>query len=208
MNSPSQPITASAIAVSGDVGSLTPLRVGMLAFLASEVAFFSTLIVAYLTFLGKDRSGPTPAESLSLTLALGSSLFLFASSVSIHRAEKSLHLGSQRGFHRWWGATIALGVVFLLGTAYEWSELIRVHSLTISTNLFGSTYYTLVGFHGLHVACGLLAMSIVLSLSLRNRIGTEPGRTPSAGIEVVSWYWHFVDAVWVVVFGIVYLLGR
>jgi cytochrome c oxidase subunit 3 len=217
MNSSTQPIGAiaakePAVAVSGDVGSLTPLRVGMLAFLASEVAFFSTLIVAYLTFLGRDRSGPTPAEALSLPLALGSSLFLFASSVSIHRAEKSLHLGSQSGFHRWWGATIALGVIFLLGTAYEWSELIRVHRLTISTNLFGSTYYTLVGFHGLHVACGLLAMSIVLCLSLRNRIGTEsvraPGRKPSAAIEVVSWYWHFVDAVWVVVFGIVYLIGR
>lgn len=195
---------AGAHATSNDLGNLTPLQIGMIAFLVSEVAFFSTLIVAYLTFLRHDVTGPTPAEALSLPLAFGSSLFLFASSVSIHRAEKLLHQGSRAAFHRWWSATIALGLIFLFGTAYEWSELIRVHGLTISTNLFGSTYYTLVGFHGLHVGCGLLAMSIVLGLSLRKQIGAAPG----GGIQLVGWYWHFVDAVWVVVFSIVYLGGR
>ena len=188
----------------GDIGDLTAPQIGMLAFLFSEFAFFSTLIVAYLTFVGNDRSGPTPAEALSLPLALGSSLFLFSSSFTIHRAEQLLHRGSRSGFHRWWGLTIALGAMFIGGTAYEWSELIRVHGLLISTNLFGSTYYTLVGFHGLHVTCGLLVMAVVLVLSLRGRIGTERG----GGIELVSWYWHFVDAVWVVVFSVVYLWGR
>lgn len=204
MNTAHQHLTETAQAPSNDVGNLTPSQIGMLAFLVSEVAFFSTLIVAYLTFVGRDRSGPTPAEALSLPLGLVSTMFLFASSFTLHRAEQLLHRGSRRGFHVWWGLTILLGAIFLVGTAYEWSELIRVHGLTISANLFGSTYYTLVGFHGVHVGCGLLAMSVVLGLSLRDRIGTQPG----GGIELVGWYWHFVDAVWAVVFSVVYLWGR
>lgn len=204
MNTAHQHLTEPAQATSNDVGNLTPSQIGMLAFLVSEVAFFSTLIVAYLTFVGRDRSGPTPAEALSLPLALVSTMFLFASSFTLHRAEQLLHRGSRSRFHVWWGLTILLGVTFLVGTAYEWSELIRVHGLTISANLFGSTYYTLVGFHGVHVGCGLLAMSVVLGLSLRDRIGTQPG----GGIELVGWYWHFVDAVWAVVFSVVYLWGR
>lgn len=204
MNTAHQHLTEPAQATSNDVGNLTPSQIGMLAFLVSEVAFFSTLIVAYLTFVGRDRSGPTPAEALSLPLALVSTMFLFASSFTLHRAEQLLHRGSRGGFHLWWGLTILLGAIFLAGTAYEWNELIRVHGLTISANLFGSTYYTLVGFHGVHVGCGLLAMSVVLGLSLRDRIGTQPG----GGIELVGWYWHFVDAVWAVVFSVVYLWGR
>ena len=204
MNTAPQQLNETAHAPSNDVGSLTPSQIGMLAFLVSEVALFSTLIVAYLTFVGRDRSGPTPAEALSLPLTLVSTMFLFASSFTLHRAEQLLHRGSRSGFHVWWGLTILLGAIFLVGTAYEWSELIRVHGLTISANLFGSTYYTLVGFHGVHVGCGLLAMSVVLGLSLRDRIGTQPG----GGIELVGWYWHFVDAVWAVVFSVVYLWGR
>jgi cytochrome c oxidase subunit 3 len=204
MNTAHQQLTEPAQATSNDVGNLTPSQIGMLAFLVSEVAFFSTLIVAYLTFVGRDSSGPTPAKALSLPLALVSTMFLFASSFTLHRAEQLLHRGSRSGFHLWWGLTILLGAIFLAGTAYEWSELIRVHGLTISANLFGSTYYTLVGFHGVHVGCGLLAMSVVLGLSLRDRIGTQPG----GGIELVGWYWHFVDAVWAVVFSVVYLWGR
>lgn len=204
MNTAHQQLTEPAQATSNDVGNLTPSQIGMLAFLVSEVAFFSTLIVAYLTFVGRDSSGPTPAEALSLPLALVSTMFLFASSFTLHRAEQLLHRGSRSGFHLWWILTILLGAIFLAGTAYEWSELIRVHGLTISANLFGSTYYTLVGFHGVHVGCGLLAMSVVLGLSLRDRIGTQPG----GGIELVGWYWHFVDAVWAVVFSVVYLWGR
>jgi cytochrome c oxidase subunit 3/cytochrome o ubiquinol oxidase subunit 3 len=186
-----------------DIGNLTASQVGMIAFLASEVAFFSTLIVAYLTFLGKDAVGPTPREALSLPLALASTFFLLASSATIHQAERSLHRGSSRMFALWWGATILLGAIFLAGTAYEWSELIREHHLTISRNLFGTTYYTLVGFHALHVTCGLIAMAIVLGLALRGRASPRPG----GSVQLVGWYWHFVDAVWIVVFSIVYLLS-
>ena len=184
--------------------TLSPAQWGMITFLASEVAFFSTLIVAYLTFLGQDKVGPTPREALSLGLVLVTTACLLASSATIHQAERMLRRGDHAGFCLWWAATIVLGVVFLLGTAYEWSELISRHHLTISRNLFGTTYYTLVGFHGLHVTRGVVVMLIVLGLAL----GAEPAGFPRAGVELVSWYWHFVDGVWVAVFTVVYLVGR
>lgn len=100
--------------------------------------------------------------------------------------------------------TIALGVAFLAGTIYEWHDLIEVHGLTIGRNLFGTTYYTLVGFHGLHVTVGVITMLIVLGLALGRRVT----HANQIGVELVSWYWHFVDVVWVFVFSIVYLFGR
>jgi cytochrome c oxidase subunit 3/cytochrome o ubiquinol oxidase subunit 3 len=172
----------------------------MVSFLVSEVAFFSTLITVYLTFLGSDTTEPTPAV-LALPLVIGTTLCLLSSSVTIHLAEKALRLGKPITFRRWWSATIVLGITFLAGTAYEWRELIVRHDLTIGRNLFGSTYYTLVGFHALHVTIGVLVMLTVLALSLKVEV-------QEAGVELVSWYWHFVDAVWVVVFVVVYLVGR
>jgi cytochrome c oxidase subunit 3/cytochrome o ubiquinol oxidase subunit 3 len=176
---------------------------GMVAFLVSEVALFSTLIVTYLNFLGKDTDGPTPAE-LSLTLVLCTTACLLSSSVTIHLAERALRAGGEGAFRAWWAVTIGLGVVFLLGTAYEWRGLITEYGLTISRNLFGSTYYTLVGFHALHVSVGVVVMLIVLGLALRRRV-TAANR---GGVELASWYWHFVDGVWIVVFSVVYLVGK
>ncbi len=172
---------------------------GMVAFLVSEVAFFSTLIVVYLTFLGRDTVGPTPREALSLPLVIVTTICLLSSSGTIHRAEKNLEAGDPSGFRKWWAATIGLGFVFLAGTGYEWYDLITRDGLTIGRNLFGTTFYTLVGFHGLHVTVGLITMLVVLLV--------RPG-PDRRGVELVSWYWHFVDAVWVVVFSVVYLFGR
>jgi cytochrome c oxidase subunit 3 len=177
---------------------------GMISFLFSEVALFSTLIVVYLSYLGRDTVGPTPAEALSLALVVCTTLCLLSSSVTIHLAERAARLGNHARFRRFWAATIALGVIFLLGTAYEWRELIVRHQLTISRNLFGTTYYTLVGFHGLHVTAGVVVMLVVLGLALARRLNLEK----ELGVELVSWYWHFVDAVWVVVFTVVYIFGR
>lgn len=181
---------------------------GMLAFLLSEVAFFSTLIMVYLVFLGADsqdggRGGPTPAGVLSLGLVIGTTICLLSSSATIHLAERALRRGEETAFRLWWTATIFLGVVFLAGTAYEWRELIA-QGLTVRRNLFGTTYYTLVGFHGVHVTVGAIVMSIVLALALRRQV---TARNPH-GVELVSWYWHFVDGVWVVVFAVVYVVGR
>jgi cytochrome c oxidase subunit III len=183
--------------------SLGPKQWGMLTFLLSEAAFFSTLIVAYIAFLGVDQAGPTPAV-LSLPLMICTTVCLLSSSGTVHLAEKRLRAGSRGGFMFWWTATIALGVIFLAGTAYEWHDLIKEQHLTISRNLFGSTYYTLVGFHALHVTVGVLAMLITLALAVR---GAVTARNP-AGVELISWYWHFVDGVWVIVFTVVYLFGR
>jgi cytochrome c oxidase subunit III len=177
---------------------------GMISFLVSEAALFSTLIVVYLSYLGRDTVGPTPAEALSLPLVLCTTLCLLSSSVTVHLAERASRLGDHARFCRFWAATVALGVIFLLGTAYEWRELIVRHELTISRNLFGTTYYTLVGFHGLHVTAGVLVMLVVLGLTLARRVTVGN----QLGIELVSWYWHFVDAVWIVVFTVVYVFGR
>ena len=184
--------------------NLGTMRWGMISFLASEAAFFATLIVTYLIFLGKDRVGPTPAEALSLPLVLCTTLLLLSSSVTIHFAERRLRTGNQAGFRLLWTATIVLGTAFLLGTAYEWRELITRHHLTISRNLFGTTYYTLVGFHGFHVTAGVVVMLVMLGLALGRQV-TAGNRV---GVEMVSWYWHFVDGVWLVVFTVVYLVGR
>jgi cytochrome c oxidase subunit 3/cytochrome o ubiquinol oxidase subunit 3 len=200
----------------------------MIAFLVSEVAFFSTLIVVYLAFLGADQSGPTPAV-LSLRLVIFTTICLLSSSVTVHQADKALRSGSRPVFLRWWSATILLGVVFLAGTAYEWNTLIGEHGLTISRNMFGTTYYTLVGFHALHVSVGVITMLVVFGLIVKHQAAfshsalsawgsegnKEPlsppardGRVSGVGVQLVSWYWHFVDGVWVVVFTAVYLVGR
>jgi cytochrome c oxidase subunit 3/cytochrome o ubiquinol oxidase subunit 3 len=173
----------------------------MISFLVSEVALFGTLIVTYVFYLGKDVVGPTPAEALSLSLVVWTTACLLASSGTVHVAERTLGRGNHGGFLLWWLATIMLGAVFLGGTAFEWRDLIYHHHLTISRNLFGTTYYTLVGLHALHVTGGVTIMVIVLGLALSRQV-------TGAGVGLVSWYWHFVDVVWVVVFTVVYLLGR
>jgi cytochrome c oxidase subunit 3/cytochrome o ubiquinol oxidase subunit 3 len=103
-----------------------------------------------------------------------------------------------------WSLTIFLGGLFMFGTGREWHRLIYEHGLTISTNLFGTTYYSLVGLHAFHVTAGLVMLSIVLLFGLAGRVGQDQ----IARVGVLSMYWHFVDAVWVVVFTVVYVLGR
>ena len=183
--------------------ALGPVRWGMLAFLLSEVAFFSTLVVAYISFMHAADGGPTPAV-LSLPLVICTTICLLSSSATIHQAERRLRGGGQAAFLFWLAATMLLGVLFLSGTAYEWYDLITHEGLTISRNLFGTTFYTLVGFHALHVTGGLIAMAIVLGLAIRGRISASN----HLGAEMVGWYWHFVDGVWIVVFTVVYLIGR
>lgn len=190
-----------------EASRLTPAQWGILAFLGSEAAFFSTLIVSYVIFYGRDSQpgglgGPTPREALSLSLVGVTTACLLASSLTIHLAERLLRSGHEGWFRLLWAATIALGVLFLSGTAYEWVDLIRGQKLTISRNLFGTTFYTLVGFHGLHVSGGLAVMLILLALTLQRRLTAGE----HAAVGLVAWYWHFVDVVWILVFAVVYLV--
>lgn len=183
--------------------TLDPKKVGMASFLCSEAAFFTTLLVAYALYLGKELSGPTPAEVLSLPLVIVNTIVLLSSSVTIAMAMKRYERAESSAFRLFLGLTILMGAAFLAGTAYEWFDLIENHGLTISRNLFGTTFYTLVGFHALHVTIGLILMTTLLGIHFAGRL---PAESPAA--ELISWYWHFVDGVWIIVFCLVYLVGR
>src|SRR5262249_5982729 len=176
--------------------------VGMAALIIAESAIFTIFVVAYLYYVGKSLTGPTPRDVLEVPIFY--TICLLSSSLTIHFAGRSLERARRGAFLVLWMLTILLGALFLYGTGHEWHRLIYERGLTISTNLFGTTYYSLVGLHAFHVIVGLILLSIVLLFGLAGRVG----RDQSARIEVLSLYWHFVDAVWVVVFTVVYVLGR
>lgn len=177
-------------------------KVGMACLIFAESAIFTIFVVAYLFYIGKSVSGPTPRDVLETPIFY--TICLLSSSLTIHFAGKFLERGSRGAFLLLWLLTIVLGALFLYGTGQEWHRLIYEHGLTISTNLFGTTYYSLVGLHATHVTIGLVMLGIVLLFGLAGRVGPEQ----SARVNVLSMYWHFVDAVWVVVFTVVYILGR
>jgi len=177
-------------------------RVGMYGLIGAETAIFTIFVVAYLFYLGKSPSGPTPKEVLEPPILF--SVCLLSSSLTIHAAVKRLRQGRTVSFAVWWLATILLGGAFLYGTASEWHRLIYVDGLTISTNMFGTTYYSLVGLHGFHVVVGLTALSLVMLLACFGVINAKHAER----LDVLSLYWHFVDVVWVVVFTVVYVIGR
>ena len=176
-------------------------KLGMYSLIAAESAVFTIFVVAYLFYLGKSVSGPTPAilhPPVFLTICL------LSSSVTIHSAVASLESGHLRRFALGWALTMVLGAIFLGGTGLEWRHLIREEGLTIQRNLFGTTYYSLVGLHALHVTVGLLLMGTVSVFGWFGLVKREH----SERLSVIALYWHFVDAVWVVVFTVVYLVGR
>jgi cytochrome c oxidase subunit III len=177
-------------------------QVGMFALIGAESAIFTIFVVAYLFYIGKSLSGPMPKDVLSAPIVY--TICLLSSSLTIHFASKSLRGGKVRSFGAWWLLTIILGGTFLYGTASEWHRLIYKDGLTITTNLFGTTYYSLVGLHGFHVIVGLLALSTVMAFAIFGAVKQEHAER----IDVLSLYWHFVDAVWIVVFTVVYLIGR
>ncbi len=194
----------TAVTASAETGAMGALRgrVGMYGLIVAESAIFTIFVVAYLFYLGKDVTGPLPGAVLRAPIAL--TICLLASSISVHRAAAMLRADRTQAFMLWWTLTIALGAIFLAGTAREWHHLIVDDGLTIATNLFGTTYYSLVGLHAFHVTVGLLALSTVLVLAVAGQVRREHvGR-----LDVLSLYWHFVDAVWVVVFTVVYVIGR
>ena len=186
------------------MSALTPQergRVGMYCLIGAEAAMFTIFVVAYLFYLGKSVVGPTPKDVLHAPVLF--TICLLSSSLTAHVAVRALGRGKTNTFESWWLLTIALGAIFLLGTAREWRHLIFDEGLTIRTNLFGTTYYSLVGLHAFHVTLGLLALSTVAAFALLGHVRKEhAGR-----VEVLSMYWHFVDAVWVVVFTVVYVVG-
>jgi cytochrome c oxidase subunit III len=177
-------------------------RVGMFSLVAAEATIFSIFIVAYIYYMGKSLSGPTPRQVLDVPIF--DTICLLSSSVTIHTAVNALRKGRARAFTLFWAITAALGAIFLGGTALDWYHMIVKLGFTIRTNLFGTTYYSLVGLHAFHVTVGLIMLTIVLIFALAGKVRQEH----TEKLEVLSIYWHFVDAVWVVVFTVVYIVGR
>jgi cytochrome c oxidase subunit III len=178
-------------------------KVGLLCLILTEVALFSIFVVAYIFYIGKSLNGPYPKDVLSLPI--WATICLLSSSATVEMAIRSLRKHQPGAFKLWLGLTILLGAEFLQQTASEWHKLITHDHLTIATNLFGTTYYALVGLHASHVVIGLTLLTLVFVIALRgfNLAGPQERR-----VELLSWYWHFVDAVWVVVFTVVYVIGR
>ena len=175
-------------------------HVAMFALIVAESAIFVIFVVAYLFYLGKSLTGPTPKQVLEAPIFY--SICLLSSSITIHLAVKALRAGNVGSFRAWWFGTIVLGAAFLYGTAHEWHRLIYRDGLTISTNLFGTTYYSLVGLHGFHVIVGLICLSTVMAFALLGDVQQQH----TYRVDVLSLYWHFVDVVWIVVFTVVYII--
>lgn len=177
-------------------------KVGMACLILTESSFFAIFVVAYIFYIGKSLNGPFPADVLELPIL--ASIFLLSSSVTIVFAIRALRAAHARGFAVWWLLTILLGLAFLIFTGIEWYGLIVGHGLWLGTNLFGTTFYSLVGFHAFHVFVGLSMLTLVLIFGLTGKLRPEHAERT----EILSWYWHFVDTVWIVVFTVVYVIGR
>jgi cytochrome c oxidase subunit III len=176
--------------------------VGMITLITAEIAVFTIFVVAYIFYIGKSVGGPQPKDVLDLPIF--NTVCLLSSSLTIHLAVRALRSARVTAFGVWWFITLILGSIFLVGTGIEWHRLIYEKGLTINTNLFGTTYYSLVGLHAFHVTVGLLAISITMILTVLGKMKFKY----SEKVDIFSMYWHFVDAVWVVVFTVVYIIGR
>ena len=176
--------------------------IAMASLITAESSIFTIFVVAYLYYIGRDVQGPTPKEVLEVPIFY--TVCLLSSSLSIWLAEHAIEHAKMAAFRLWWSITILLGGIFLFGTATEWHKLIVYDHLTISTNLFGTTYYSLVGLHASHVVVGLIMMLVTLAFALAGAVGPQHAYR----VKTLALYWHFVDAVWVVVFTVVYVVGR
>jgi len=177
-------------------------RVGMVCLIVAEASLFAVFVVAYLFYLGKSLTGPFPKDVLSVPV-LGT-VCLLSSSVTVALGARALARGGVGRCGALLLVTVLLGAVFLAGTAAEWSRLIMREGLTISTNLFGTTYYSLVGLHASHVVVGLVMLALITVFAWSRALRPVHAER----VELVSWYWHFVDGVWVVVLTVVYVIGR
>lgn len=177
-------------------------RLMMLLFISSETIFFAFLITAFVFYHGSVKdAGPTASRSLDPLKTGLFSIALFLSSATMWLSLRALRKQRQRVMKRWLTATIILGAIFLVGQGHEYAHMIG-ENITVRSNLFGTTFYTLTGFHGLHVLIGVILLSILLALATS---GDRFANNQREGFEAISYYWHFVDVVWVGIYSIVYL---
>jgi cytochrome c oxidase subunit 3/cytochrome o ubiquinol oxidase subunit 3 len=180
---------------------LPSTKLAMWMFLASECLLFGALITTYVLYRGASQVGPYPADVFDIPYTSVSSFVLLASSLTMVLA---LAAAQHRDFARmrlWLLATAMLGLTFVGGQVYEFTAFYR-EGLAITTNLFGTTFFVLTGFHGVHVTVGILMLLSLVGLSFADRLPDEP----AFPVEMVGLYWHFVDIVWIVIFTVVYLI--
>lgn len=174
-------------------------QIGMLFFITSEIFFFLTLLSSYAYLSG--AFGNLPRASLAVPRTFIFSLFLFSSSLTIWFAERAFKRRKYGAFRLWMLATIALGLTFLTGQGIEYADLFR-QGIVLNYDVFSSAFFILTGFHGLHVITGLLMLSSLTGLSFAGKLRPEN----ESAVLSIAYYWHFVDAVWVAVFSVAYLI--
>jgi heme/copper-type cytochrome/quinol oxidase subunit 3 len=202
----SQPMTVPGVhgaapAAHHTATGLSNEKMAMWAFLGSECLLFGGLISTYLLYRNRATDGPRPSEIFDIPFTSVSSFVLLMSSLTMVLAVSAIQRGDHPRCRTWLVTTAALGVTFIAGQVYEFTSFVR-EGLGYTTNIFGSAFYTLTGFHGVHVSLGILMLMSLVILSLRGRLPTERAET----VEIVGLYWHFVDVVWIVIFTIVYLI--
>jgi cytochrome c oxidase subunit 3/cytochrome o ubiquinol oxidase subunit 3 len=176
-------------------------KLGMWAFLGSECLFFGSLISSYLLYRGRSIVGPYPEDVYDIPYTSVSSFVLLMSSLTMVLALNAIQRGDHRRLRAWLLATALLGITFVGGQVFEFTVFVN-EGLTISRNLFGSSFFVLTGFHGAHVTVGILMLLTLFGQSLSGHLPTER----ALRVELVGLYWHFVDVVWIVIFTIVYLI--
>ena len=194
--------TAAATAHYTSTGQDTR-KIAFWTFIGSECLLFGSLIATYLAYEGKSVVGPTPEEILNIPLTSVSTFVLLMSSLAMVLALAAVTTGQTRHTRIWLATTAGLGAIFLGFQAWEFTSFVH-EGLTVSTNLFGSTFFVLTGCHGLHVAVGVIWLTTLLILSFRGKLGPEK----AMNVEIAGLYWHFVDVVWIVIFTVVYLIQR
>ena len=177
-------------------------KMAMWAFLGSECLLFGALISTYLLYRGRGTPGtPTPDDVYDIPYTSVSSFVLLMSSLTMVLALAAIQRGDHHRARTWLLTTALLGAVFVGGQAYEFTVFYR-EGLRLQTNLFGSSFFVLTGFHGAHVTIGVLMLLSLFGLSVRGRLPKERAET----VELVGLYWHFVDVVWIVIFTLIYLI--
>jgi heme/copper-type cytochrome/quinol oxidase subunit 3 len=180
---------------------LNSWKVGFWTFIGSECLFFATLISTYMVYKGRSIVGPYPQEILDIPLTSVSTFVLLMSSLAMVLGLDGIQRGSKKLTLIWLGAVILLGITFLGFQVYEFNHFVH-EGLTLSTNVFGSSFFVLTGFHGAHVAGGVIWLSTLWILTARGKLTSAD----SLKVEIAGLYWHFVDIVWIVIFTLVYLI--
>lgn len=173
-------------------------------FLASDCMFFGALIATYMIYRGRAEEmgvGPYPSQLIDIPFTSVSAFVLLMSSLTMVLSLAGLQRGDLRASRVWLFATAVLGIVFLSGQYFEFTEFYH-EGLGLTTNMFGTTFFTLTGFHGVHVSIGVIWLLTLLFVSLRGGLKKED----SLDLEIAGLYWHFVDIVWIVIFTLVYLV--